>query len=56
MAYGIDAAQGRHPPTLRAGTLPSHDDEIALGPKLLAVLHKRIGDTVTLNAGRTRTD
>jgi putative ABC transport system permease protein len=53
MAYGIDQHKGTIRSTIRTGALPSHDDEIALGPKLLADFHKRVGDTVTLNAGPT---
>jgi ABC-type lipoprotein release transport system permease subunit len=42
--------------TLRSGALPQQDDEIALGPKLLDTLHKRIGEDVQVdtNSGRRK--
>jgi putative ABC transport system permease protein len=55
-AYGLEPKLGTLLPTLRAGTLPAHDDEIALGPKLLGTLHKHIGDTVTVGAGAKARD
>jgi hypothetical protein len=50
-AYGVEPIVGKMPATLRSGALPAHDDEIALGPKLLGSLHKRIGDRVTVGPG-----
>jgi hypothetical protein len=55
-AYGVEPIVGTMPATLRAGALPVHDDEIALGPKLLSSLHKHIGDRVSVGAGTSAHD
>jgi predicted lysophospholipase L1 biosynthesis ABC-type transport system permease subunit len=56
-AYGVEPIIGTTiRPTLRSGSLPAHDDEIAIGPKLLAGLHKRIGDRVTIGSGAASRD
>lgn len=49
-AYAVEPVVGSIKATVRSGAPPAHDDEIALGPKLLSVLHKRIGDRVTISA------
>jgi len=49
VGYSLDDRKDEIPATVRAGALPERDDEIALGPKLLAALHKRIGDRVDLD-------
>jgi predicted lysophospholipase L1 biosynthesis ABC-type transport system permease subunit len=56
MAYGVEPIVGMIEPSLRSGALPAHDDEIALGPKLLSSLHKRIGDRVTVGTGSSTRD
>jgi ABC-type lipoprotein release transport system permease subunit len=48
-ASAMDVRKGTMQPTMRDGALPTHDDEIAIGPKLLTSLHKKIGDTVRVN-------
>jgi hypothetical protein len=53
-ASAIDVHKGAMQPPLRAGALPAHDDEIAVGPKLLTSLDKKIGDTVTVNYDKGR--
>jgi MacB-like periplasmic core domain/FtsX-like permease family len=48
---GIDSIRGTVFPTLVKGRSPENPEQIDLGAATLRQLHKRIGDTVTLNAG-----
>ena len=49
-AYGLDAVKGTISPTLRSGRLPANDNEVALGPKLLADLGRDVGDQVRIGS------
>jgi predicted lysophospholipase L1 biosynthesis ABC-type transport system permease subunit len=52
-AYAIEAVKGTISPTLRSGRLPANDNEVALGPKLLADLGLGVGDQLRI-ATRSR--
>jgi putative ABC transport system permease protein len=47
-AYAIAPRKGTMNAVVHSGHLPDNASEIAVGPRLLALLHKRIGDEVTI--------
>jgi len=49
-AVGIAPVAGDISPTVHRGRLPANDREIAVGPKLLAELHKHPGDQLQLES------
>jgi putative ABC transport system permease protein len=49
-AYAIDAVKGTISPTVRSGRLPANDNEVAIGPKLLADLGRHIGDELRVDS------
>jgi MacB-like periplasmic core domain/FtsX-like permease family len=51
--YSIEGVQGSMRFVTLHGRAPDGDDEIALGPRTAAVLHKGIGDTVTVGPAST---
>jgi hypothetical protein len=51
-AYNVEPVKGALSPVVRSGRLPTGMSEVAVGPKLLAALHKHLGDTVTVSTNR----
>ena len=47
-AYGVEAIKAELDPVVRDGRAPALESEIAIGPKLLGALGKRVGDHVRL--------
>jgi putative ABC transport system permease protein len=49
-AYAIAPVKGTIAPTVHSGRLPANDREVAVGPKLLDDLHRRVGDQLRIDS------
>src|SRR5262249_10558475 len=52
-AIGLQSIRGTVTPVLLSGSLPRHDDEIAVGAKTLRTMHRTVGDTLRADVDGT---